>query len=133
MPGEEALLRAHAAVVQPADQDVHNRLSTIEDMLKRLQRGSSEKQQKRCYGCGSTGHLIKDSKAPTAGNRGSQASGTSASVLSVETWLLDSGTTHHTSAGNGAGAAAFLSYRAFQVPWLVQFGKRGATARVSWC
>jgi hypothetical protein len=45
----------------------------------------------------------------------------------ADTCLLDSGTTPHTSTGNGAGAAAFLSYRAFQVPQLVYFGKRGAT------
>jgi hypothetical protein len=102
-------------------------------MLRRLQHAGLSSQpvqpqrQKRCYGCGSLEHLLKDCKSH--GNRGSPASGTSASgSFCADTWLLDSGTTHHMSTGNGAGAAAFLSYRAFQVPHPVYFGKRGATA-----
>jgi hypothetical protein len=126
--------RAHAAVVPRSEQGVTERLTVIEDMLRRLHHAGPSSQpaqpqrQKRCYGCGSLEHLLKDCKSH--GNRGSSASGTSASgpFVCADTWLLDSGTMHHMSTGNGAGAAGFLSYRAFQVPQLVYFGKRGATA-----
>jgi hypothetical protein len=46
----------------------------------------------------------------------------------IRAWLVDSGKTHHMSAGNGAGIEAFSAYRAFDKPLVVQFGKRGATA-----
>jgi transposase InsO family protein len=130
-PGAQAPPQVHAAVVPISDQGLSDRLTAIEDVLKRLQHAgppAQSQKQKKCYACGRLGHLARDCPGPSSGNRGPSASGVSMSVTYADTWLLDSGTTHHMSTGNGAGAADFLSYRAFAVPQMVYFGKRGATA-----
>jgi hypothetical protein len=129
VPGAQGPLQAHAADVSNATPDVAARLTAIEDVLRQLKSvdltGRPEKQ-KRCYRCGSRVHLIKDCKS--AANSWPPASSMFASLPFANPWLLDSGTSHHMSTGNGAGAASFRSYRAFEVPRPVHFGKRGVTA-----
>jgi hypothetical protein len=111
VPGAEGPLWAHAADVSNATPDVAARLTAFEDVLRQLKSvdltGRPEKQ-KRCYRRGRRDHLLKDCKS--AANSWPPASSMFASLPFANPWLLDSGTSHHMSTGNGAWAACILPF-----------------------
>jgi hypothetical protein len=135
---------AAAAVHTTAGSALHDRLASLEGQLRRLTdvvstqsknattnaKSSSRPQQRHqrsCHRCGSTEHLVRDCPHPPVGTP-SRGVAPFKYIAHTEAWLVDSGTTHHMSAGNGAGIQAVSGYRAFDKPLVVQFGKRGATA-----